>query len=235
MDDFLNNVLEVLKAISQSQVYKTAIAPFALRIYAFIGLATITIIAVLYAIKLFRLLHRETRFETLLGKLKIPGPRPTKEKSKQAQLQRRKDTVKKYVSQTTSKIVITLILGVFLPLAVILIITIYGSWFFPNTPVLVDRNTGASIANPSSFQIIVYATDLFLKGSLNDFLEGFNKNIGPVSYATSNILYTIFVILFRMAADLFVATLVFFVVRTMWNWKAANREAMRLAIQNDSE
>jgi len=231
MDDLINNVAEVLRAISQSQVYKTATTPFALRLYAFLGLAFLTTIAILYAIKLFRILHNETRFEVLLKQLRIPGPRPTREETIQAQLDRRVESVKKYISQTTSKIAITMVLGVFLPLAVILIITSYGSWFFPDSPVLVDRNSGASISNPSTFQMIVFATDLFLKGSLNDILEGFNKDIGQVSYATSNVLYTIFIILFRMAADLFVATLLFYTVRIMWNWNAANRKAMRLAKQ----
>ncbi|MDQ7077234.1 MAG: hypothetical protein Q9M45_05260, partial [Robiginitomaculum sp.] len=186
------------------------------------------------AIRLLKSLHVLTRIETLLKELKIPGRPPTRKEAIQAQLERRLENVKNYISQTTKKISLTMLFGVIIPLSVVLIITLYGNWFFPHTPVLIDRATGAAIENPSLLQIIVFATDLFLKGSLNDIMEGFNKDIGPVSYATSNILYTIFVIFFRMAADLFVATLVFFVGRTMWNWRAANRQAMKIATKDTS-
>jgi hypothetical protein len=235
MEDLLQNVMGLLKTLSESQVYKAATKPFALRLYAFIGLAIITIIAVRYAIKLFTLLHNETRFETLLKELRIPGPRPTREESIQAQLERRMERVQRYISQTTSKISLTMLFGVIVPLSAVLIITLYGNWFFPHSPVLIDRGSGAPILNPSTLQITKFALDLFIKGGLNDFSEGFNWNIGQVSNATSNILFTIFVIGFRIAADLFLFTLLYFLWRTWRNWKAANREALRLAVQTITE
>ncbi len=235
MDDLLHNVMGVLKSISESQVYKAATTPFALRLYAFLGLAIITIVAVRYAIQLFRVLHNETRFETLLKELRIPGPRPTREESIQAQLERRMERVQRYISQTTSKISLTMLFGVVVPLSAVLIITLYGNWFFPYSPILIDRGSGAPISNPSTVQITKFALDLFIKGGLNDFSEGFNWNIGQVSNATSNTLFTFFVIGFRITADLFVATLVFYVVRTMWNWRAANRQAMKFAKQPITE
>jgi hypothetical protein len=234
MDELITNVMELLKAISESYAYKTATAPFALRIYAFLGLATITIIAVLYAIKLLKNLHVLTRIETLLEELKIPGRRPTREEAIQAQLERRLEKVRRYISQTTGNISLTMLFGVIVPLSGVLIITLYGDWFFPNSPVLIDRTSGASISNPSTFQIVVFATDLFFKGSLNDLFEAFNWNIGQVTNATTNILFTLFVLGFRIAADLFVAILIFYIGRTMLNWRAANRQAMKIATKDTS-
>ncbi len=231
MDDLINNVAEVLRAISQSQVYKTATTPFALRLYAFLGLAFLMFFTVRYAIRLFRTLHNETRIEVLLEQLTILGRPPTREEAIQAQLERRLESVKNYISKTTKKISLTMLFGVIVPLSVVLIIALYGSWFFPNSPVLIDRNSGAPIINPTMFQIAEFALDLFVKGGLNDLSEGFNWDIGQVSNATSNFLFTAFVTVFRIVADLFVLTLLYFLYRTWQNWNDANSKAMQLAKQ----
>jgi hypothetical protein len=76
---------------------------------------------------------------------------------------------------------------------------------------------------------LTFAIDLFLKGGLNDVIEVFELDFGSVRHAADNHLYASVILLFRLVADLFVISLIFYTARTSWNWRTASRMVTREA------
>lgn len=181
-----------------------------------------------------RALHNETTLENLLKRLRISGTKPTRAQTIEAQKQRKLEHARAYSAASIGRIAYTFVLGVGVPFAAVLIITAQGSWLFPQAPVLVDALTRSHIAHPDTAQLTAFAVDLFLKGGLNDVIEVFELDFGSVRHASDNLLYASYILLFRLVADLFVLSLIFYAGRTAVNWRTASRRVMQDAAAQHS-
>ncbi|TGY90065.1 hypothetical protein E5163_02755 [Marinicauda algicola] len=229
MEDVLALLAGLVEAVRSSRVYEGLTSYTAQRIYALAGMLLITGLAVLTAIGPLRGLHRETDYETLVKRLKIPGPEPSRAATIAAQKARKLETARDYAQCTIGRIAITALLGVVLPFAAILTVTWQGGWFFPGQPVLVEAGSRTPIPHPDAGQLSAFGLDLLLKGGLNDVIETFEWEIGQVRHAATNYPYATLILLFRLVADLFVISLLFYAGRTALNWRRASAEVMREA------
>lgn len=229
MQDVVDFLIAAWGAVSVSAAYLALTSDQALRAYALAGVFLASAWAVWTAMKPLRGLHQETKLEHLLARLRIPGPRPTRRQSIEAQMERKLSEAECYAATTSARIGLTFLLGVAVPFSAILLVTACGDWFFPTMPVLVDIASQTAIHHPSAAQLGTFALDLFLKGGLNDVIEVFELDIGTVRHAASNLPYAGLILLFRFVADLFVVSLVFYALRTGYNWRQAARQVMREA------
>ena len=224
--DFLRKIAAEIQA---NPLYQAVTSYDAQRAYALIALVSASALCIWFAVRLLKRLHNDTRLPTLINQLKIPGRQPSRDEAIQRQKERRLEVSRRFTAQTTTRIARTAGLGVFIPFSSLLIVTAFGDWFFPAGPVLVERATGEPIRDPTAFQLALFATDLFLIGGFNDVFEVFEINLGQAAHASSNLVYAVLILAFRIVADLFVLTLVFYTGRTFWNWRLANKEAVSIA------
>lgn len=220
-----------IQALAESEVYLMLTSYAAQRIYAVALIGTAFAVAVWLGIWPLRKLHGETKYDTLLGDIMIPGPEPTRAESIAAQKARKLKKAKSYTRRAASYIAAAGILGVVVPLSLVLIIAATGSWFFPNAAVLMDRSTDLDILSPSPSQLVMFGLDILLKGGLNDFAEVFELSVTPISHVSNNWMFAFFVLAFRLSADVFVLALVGYSIRTYWNWRRVARDVTRQAAE----
>lgn len=220
---------EIWQSILDSDAARALSTVTMQRAYAFAAALLLTGLAVRIAYPLLRFLHNHTRYHALLARLRIPGPAPSRAASIAAQRKRKLETAREYSAHTIGTILLVFLLGVGVPFAVVMTVTWQGSWLFPDMPVLIDAVSREPVETPSLAQLAGFAADLFLKGGLNDLFEVFEWEIGQLRHASTNLGYSGFILLFRVIADVFVLSLVFYAGRTLWHWRRASIQVMREA------
>jgi hypothetical protein len=149
MDPLEELVREAWQIFVSSEFYAVATAVPAQRIYLLVGCLLLSILAVWTARKPLRALHDETGLENLIKRLRIPGISPTLDRTIEAQKQRKLDHAKAYTANSIRRIIFTFVLGVGVPFAAVLVITMQGDWLFPGAPVLIDAISRAHIRHRS--------------------------------------------------------------------------------------
>jgi len=80
------------------------------------------------------------------------------------------------------------------------------------------------VVHPDGGQLALFGLDLLAKGGLNDFFEVFDLRVGQIGHSPDNYLFSSYVLVFRLVADLFVISLLVYAVRTFWAWRQVTAE-----------
>ncbi len=220
---------DIAQSIMESELVGQLTTAAMQRVYAFALAVLVTGLAVRIAYPLLRFLHNQTRYDELVRRMRIPGPEPTRAATIAAQRARKLNTARSYSAKTIGTIILVFLLGVGVPFASVMTVTWYGDWLFPGMPVLIDAVSREPVEAPNLTQLAGFAADLFVKGGLNDLFEVFEWEIGQLRHASDNWGYSSFILLFRVVADVFVLSLVFYAGRTLWHWRRASIHVMRHA------
>jgi len=217
-----NSVLESLatawQAITDSALYQALVSEQARRVYVFALAFAISLFSVYTARKPFIRLHRSTSIDTLRRVLTYRGSKPSTPRGIARRRQRIRDDARAYSMTSLGRIGLIFALGVIVPLISVLTIAWIAPFLFPGHAVLIDADTRQAIDTPAVGDLAVFTVDMILKGALNDVAEVYELNFGAVRHASDNILFGLYVLMFRLVADFFVIGLILYAGRTLWNW-----------------
>jgi hypothetical protein len=191
---------------------------------AWIMVAGTVLIPPFYVFSAFRQLHQKTSADHIRQEISIPGPAPTREETIRRQQERRREGLKQHTKQMLGEVLKIAVLGIGLPLAMLVLITMKSHWFFLGLPVLIDAGVGTPVDQPDGVQLLLFFVDQFLKGSLNDFIEVFSINIANfpgvnAAMVTNNpavISFSLSVFIFRMIVGVYAFALLLYALRTLW-------------------
>lgn len=178
-------------------------SPGAVYIYSWIAFVTIVAGSVLFGALYYK--RAESRLDDDLRAVLIKrGPRPTREEAIRARKEARNRVLKTFLRQiATSAIFIILV-----PFAGLIVISLFRSWFFGSDPIFVSRSTGEIVTDPGTVQLILYFLDHLLKGLFFDVMEVFRIQFSALQNANDALVYSGFLVLFRMLVDLYAVGLV---------------------------
>ena len=182
----------------------------------------------------FRHLHNQTKTESLKKQLNYRGRRPTTAEGKARRRNRQKQDAKAYAAKTLGRILLIFLLGVVVPLGTVMAISMSSAWLFPDGYALIDRQSLSPVIQPDGGQLVLFGLDLLAKGGLNDFFEVFDLRVGQVGHSPDNYLFSGYVLMFRLVADLFVISLFVYAIRTFWAWRQVTAELDQGAADDSS-
>ena len=177
-----------------------------------------------YVFSAFRQLHQKTSAGHIRAEIRIPGPAPTREETIEIQRVKKQEGLKRHTKQILWEVLKIGVLGIGLPLAMLVLITMKSHWFFLGSPVLIDAAVGTPIAHPDGVQLLLFFVDQLLKGSLNDLIEVFDINIANflgvnAVMITNNpaiVSFSLSVFIFRMIVGVYAFALLLYLLRTLW-------------------
>jgi len=141
----------------------------------------------------------------------IPGPKPTLLATIQNQIQIITEAARDVWKAMFLRSALLVLFGMIVPIVLLSVITANHQWLFPNNSPLsacISPKDSELFRPPyrqctpitddiEPIQFAAFIVDQSLKGALNDVIEGFGKDIGPVINNPNNLPFTILVIVFR--------------------------------------
>jgi hypothetical protein len=117
---------------------------------------------------------------------------------------------------------------VVVPVLALVVITVFADWFFNGHGVLVDRQSGASVAHAGTGQLALFVADTLLKGAVFDIAEVFRIDLAAVQNDTSNWVYSGYLVLVRFLLDGFALSLIVNAVTSAWRLNRAAAAAEQI-------
>tara|TARA_R110002110_G_scaffold12704_11_gene60668 strand:+ start:907 stop:1590 length:684 start_codon:yes stop_codon:yes gene_type:complete len=112
------------------------------------------------------------------------------------------------------------LLGVGVPTALLVLLTLNYAWFEPGAIVVIDAYSGNPIAEPTARDAGVFVAGALAKGLLFDFVEVFQVHVSRLTNSSDNFVFSTLVLIYRAAANLF---LIFVPVFLFAAWRAMKR------------
>ncbi len=215
---------EAWRSFHESEFWRVFSSYDAQRSYAFIVAIVVISGSSYLGLVPFRRLHNETKTESLERTLRYRGRRPTTEEGKARRRNRQRRDAKAYATKTLMRILVIFVLGVIIPLGAVMAISVASPWLFPDGYALVDRQSLSPVIHPDGGQLVLFGLDLLAKGGLNDFFEVFDLRVGQLGHSPDNYLFSGYILVFRLVADLFVISLLVYAIRTFWAWRQVTAE-----------
>ena len=126
-------------------------------------------------------------------------------------------------------------LGVGVPTAMLVLLTLYYSWFDPHAIVVVDARNGSPITDPTLRDAGIFVAGALAKGLFFDLVEVFQIHVSRLTNAPDNYIFSTAVLVYRAAANLFLIFVPIFLYATWRAMKGVEKEIEKTAAARKSE
>lgn len=127
------------------------------------------------------------------------------------------------------------LLGVGVPTAMLLLLTLYYSWFDPYAVAVIDARNGSPITDPTLQDAGIFVAGALAKGLLFDLIEVFQIHVSRLTNAPDNYIFSAAVLVYRAAANLFLIFVPIFLYATWRAMKGVEKEIEEMAAARKSE